>query len=488
MRKIKSTVVIAILVCAGFVAVCLAGAIRSEAKPNYPTALELLDKYAETQGRFQSFRAKVEISRSGFSTGLMAGKPWKARHSTEYDARFDKRRGSVRSRSWGRINPQSVFTRDKPYYVSELWDGETHFRYTEARGEPVHLHIEKGEDKNKREGIIKNSYGGKFFMGYFYPFAGRIDRVLRKGRSLSVRRTMERVNMSACYVIDAVQEKDKYTVWIDPQHGYHIAKVVIERAKSNVQGLQSFRVELKNVRFKKIDGNWVPVEANLEDRFDYQKGHYCTDSYHIKVAEMVFDPDHNALGSFVTDDIKDGTSVPFYIGSPHRPYYPQYLWSREAKFVADGTGRLVKYEPDKGILPVIKTLPRFEMFDLKLELEETKDKMILLCFVDIKQASQEYAFNLAERASNLAEKDVLVILVDAAGSEKEQVDAWVKGHSIKVPVGRLYKELLKEIRQAWGIETLPRLVLTDRNHIITAEGFEPEGIEGKVREAESAKD
>jgi len=198
---------------------------------------------------------------------------------------------------------------------------------------------------------------------------------------------------------------------------------------------------------------------------------------------MVFDPDHDALRSFVPDDIKDGAKMLFYIGSPHRPYYPQYIWSREAKFVAYKKGRLVRYEPYKGILPVIKTLPKFDMFDLKFEPDETKDKMILLCFVDIKQVSQEYAFNLAERASNLAAKDVLVILVEASGSEKKQIDAWSKRHSITVPVGKLFKMLLEEIRQAWGIEILPRLVLTDRNHVIVAEGFALEKLEAKIKEA-----
>ena len=446
-----------------------------------PTAFELLDKYAETQDQFQSFRVKVSTVHRGFSSGLMTGKAWKLRYFTETVACFDKNRAGSRSCSWGKISQDDYFKKDKPHYVSELWDGENHFQYTEAHGEPVHLYIKRGESKYMREGIIKQSYS--ILSGYYYPFDGRVDRLLRKARNLSVRRTTEKVGRSPCYVIDGVYEKDKYTIWIDPQHGYHIAKAVVERPRSNVQGLQGFRGEIKNVRFKKIDGRWVPVSANLENRFDYDNGHYCTSSYNTKVTEIVFNPDHDALGSFVPDDIKDGTKVPFYIGSPNRPYYPQYIWSREAKFAADKKGRLVRYEPDKGILPVIKILPKFDMFDLKLEPDETKDKMILLCFVDIKQASQQYAFNLAERASNLVEKDVLVILVDATGSEKKQVDAWAKGHSITVPVGKLFKMLLEEIRQAWGIETLPRLVLTDRNHVIVTEGFALEELEAKIKEA-----
>jgi hypothetical protein len=464
--------IVTILICLAVVKLAIA---------KNPTALELLDKYTETQDQFQSFRVKVITTHKGFSTGLMAGKPWKARNTTETVACFDKNRASSRSCSWGKMNQTDYFRKDKPHYVSELWDGENHYRYTEAHGKAVNLYIKEGGYGDKREGIIKQSYS--ILSGYYYPFAGRVDRLLRKAGNLSVRRTTERVGRSQCYVINGVYEKGRYTIWIDPQHGYHIAKAVVERPRSNVQGLQSFRGEVRNVRFKKIDGRWVSVSANLENRFDYHDGHYCTSLYYTKVTEIVFEPDHDALGSFVPEDIKDGTKIPFYIGSPNRIYDPQYIWSREAKFVANKKGHLLKYEPDKDILPVVKTLPKFDVFDLKFEPDETNDKMILLCFFDIKQASQEYVFNLAERASKLAEKDVLVILVDAAGSEKKQINAWAKQHSIKVGVGRLYKELLKEIHKAWGIETLPRLVLTDRGHVIIAEDFALEELEARIKEA-----
>ena len=77
----------------------------------------------------------------------------------------------------------------------------------------------------------------------------------------------------------------------------------------------------------------------------------------------------------------------------------------------------------------------------------------------------------------------LVILVEASGSERTQLDTWVKRHSITVPVVSLFNEILKRIHKAWGIEILPRLVLTDRNHVIVAEGFTLEELEAKIKEA-----
>jgi len=106
----------------------------------------------------------------------------------------------------------------------------------------------------------------------------------------------------------------------------------------------------------------------------------------------------------------------------------------------------------------------FKFFDLKLDPDETKDKMILLCFCDInQQVSQRFVLKLAERARDLAEKDVFVVLVNASATEKDRIKTWAKKHTITFPFGRFNKELIKEIRQAWGIKTLPRLVLAERS-------------------------
>ena len=60
MRKAKRTILIAMLICVGFVPTCLARSARSKAKPKHPTAFELLDKYAETQDKLQSLIYKSD--------------------------------------------------------------------------------------------------------------------------------------------------------------------------------------------------------------------------------------------------------------------------------------------------------------------------------------------------------------------------------------------------------------------------------------------
>jgi len=131
MRKIKRTVVIAMLLCAGLVPVCSAGTVRNRGKSKYPTALELLDKYVETQNKLKSFILKAQTSRRGKSSTRAMGK-FSTDYSYEYELRSDGSRVRVRRNIWGRPNSRLDLAKDEALYRSRLWDGETFFRYYRA--------------------------------------------------------------------------------------------------------------------------------------------------------------------------------------------------------------------------------------------------------------------------------------------------------------------------------------------------------------------
>ena len=58
--------------------------------------------------------------------------------------------------------------------------------------------------------------------------------------------------------------------------------------------------------------------------------------------------------------------------------------------------------PNVYILPVIKILPKFDMFDLKLEPDETKEKMILLCFLMSNGPNKIFYTEIIHHSLNLA--------------------------------------------------------------------------------------
>lgn len=99
------------------------------------------------------------------------------------------------------------------------------------------------------------AYGGSWALGYFGVSEEPAGIVLSEARSISVRDETEKINGVDCFVIDADTKCGKYKVWIDPEHGYNIAKIELQKRKGDLIR-SSERVEigmlflLKNVRFE----------------------------------------------------------------------------------------------------------------------------------------------------------------------------------------------------------------------------------------------
>lgn len=287
-----------------------------------PAVSELLDKYAAAMDELRSFKATTLTSTSAYSTGLVTGKPWKSQCTSEIQVCFDGRRASIRTKRWGKISNDDYYPKDKPYYLSALWDGTTFIHYRPQRRDANFLMVEqpKGPDAaaEKYAEMLRDDHSMKFFLGYFYPFSERIDSVLRHADSVSIRPDTARIGDGLCYVIDAAKGAAKYTVWLDPQHGWNIAGIEIDERYARTEGLKHSESVLKNVRFKQFGHVWMPVAADLENKFVYHGGHYSSDTYHIEIKEMILNPDHDKLKSFEPVDIRNDSDVLFLNGVHRR--------------------------------------------------------------------------------------------------------------------------------------------------------------------------
>jgi len=272
---------------------------KSTIAPMGATVSELLKKYAETQDKLRSFIAKGESTIEYIKIPRQSGRMQKELCEFRTDGDRVNHRGSV----WGKL-----LSKDNALYKFFLWDGESFIQYRQGSQLTGSAgFIEKNDDSKKR--LIATEYKGAPLMGICGGDYDRIDSILRKADNISLRQKTEQVGNSQCYVIDAVTKRGKYMVWIDPEHGYNIAKIELQKRKGDLIG-SSERVKigvlflLKNVRFEKTDDVWVPVEADMKQ---YQDDHISIIKWHHKRTKMTLNPDHNALGSFVPDDIPEGT-------------------------------------------------------------------------------------------------------------------------------------------------------------------------------------
>ncbi|MHC4328374.1 MAG: peroxiredoxin family protein, partial [Planctomycetota bacterium] len=138
----------------------------------------------------------------------------------------------------------------------------------------------------------------------------------------------------------------------------------------------------------------------------------------------------------------------------------------------------IRFEPD-GLtvagrkLPSLlgKTLPDLKGVSVVFSPDQHKGKMILVCFWDMNQRpSRNCIAQLAGRAEQLRQEGITIVAIQASEVVENVLDKWVRANDIPFPVGTIRSDDEKT-RSAWGVRSLPWLILTDKDHVVRAEGF-----------------
>jgi L-ascorbate metabolism protein UlaG (beta-lactamase superfamily) len=115
---------------------------------------------------------------------------------------------------------------------------------------------------------------------------------------------------------------------------------------------------------------------------------------------------------------------------------------------------------------------------------DASEKMILVCLWDVQQRpSRNYVKELAKKAGELADEDVVVACVQVASVEDNFINEWVKENEIPFAMGRSIAEEGKSTFD-WGVKSMPWLILTDRMHIVTSEGFALGDLDEQILKAD----
>ena len=133
-----------------------------------------------------------------------------------------------------------------------------------------------------------------------------------------------------------------------------------------------------------------------------------------------------------------------------------------------------------GISLAGKSLPDWKGIKLELKESQTKDKVMLICFFDMEQRpSRNCMRELAKRAQKLKEKAVTVVAVQASKVHENALNEWGKTNNIPFTVGMIQGDEEKTLF-TWGVRSLPWLILTDKEHIIRAEGVAMSELDEKL--------
>ena len=214
-----------------------------------------------------------------------------------------------------------------------IWDNERYIQLVKII--PGHPSAFLSSSSGRAQGALSHDYEPVYLDGILKGEGDDrpVDVVLRNASTLSTRPEKENINGSFCYVTDAVTPNGKFTLWIDPEHGYNIAQAEVAMEGSDLyygapvgmkltpppnrkteekwrpETRDSFLFRLYDVEFKQVGDDWVPVVARSEAITTYNSGRrkvifLCK----LRRTHIDLNPDFGAVGAFIPD-IPEGTPV-----------------------------------------------------------------------------------------------------------------------------------------------------------------------------------
>lgn len=133
-----------------------------------------------------------------------------------------------------------------------------------------------------------------------------------------------------------------------------------------------------------------------------------------------------------------------------------------------------------------KPLPELEQFGLK-SASNAGGRQMLVCFWDMYQRpSRNCVQQLNKRAKLLADKGVYTVLVYAGPVVESALNDWLRKNNVSIPVGRM-RGNIQVLGRTWAVQSLPWLILTNRRHIVTAEGFSLVELSEKINKSSDSQ-
>jgi len=302
--------------------------------------------------------------------------------------------------------------------------------------------------------------------------------------------SMQMVNGFPTYVLEATTPYGHNTVWMDPNCGYTPRRVIVERGPEDLYGgkpvsappappipgltplspprppLERARFVLDILKIKEIGGGFMATEGTTTLTLVYSDGSIKKTHGACELTLVDLHPDFNNVPDAFVLDVPDGTRV-FDDDFPAG----KFKWQN---------GKMVSLVI-RPISLVGKPLPKLKDSKIDLSLADADDKMILVCFWDMQQRpSRNCIMRLTKQAEQLTQKGVTVVTVQASKVDESALNEWVKKYKIPFPVGMVQGDEEKS-RFIWGVRSLPWLILTDRKHVVRAEGFAISELDQTVR-------
>jgi hypothetical protein len=385
-------------------------------------------------------------------------------------------------------------------WLTSIYDGEKEMITQNSYGQPTEDLLIDFRPQSFMDCFLANLGKGRLLDGVTYGAHNKtFFEVMSEAHSLQLRDQMEVVDGHKTYVLEADTKYGKHILWIDPEFGFSARRMAIHK----VLGDYDFDTKLgdqprplppntspwipwcatvksgltvDDIHIEMLNGRYVPISAKIREYKEFEDNQFTEVISDYKRRDIDSNPDFDAMVRNFLEEIPDETTV--YV------YYEQsstatYKWQNGE--VVDFQGHKVDYKPKKPQSLLGKPLPNLEGFGVSLSAVRDRNSIFVICFWDMNQRSSRNCLQqLSKISQELKTKDVLVVAIQASKIDKNNLDKWVKENDIPFPVGMIQDDEEKT-RFNWGVRSLPWLILTDHNHIITAEGFGLAELDKKMK-------
>ncbi|MBN2181915.1 MAG: hypothetical protein JW715_08360 [Sedimentisphaerales bacterium] len=376
---------------------------------------------------------------------------------TECISHWDGSKSDYISNDYKLIDNEKVPTNS----IRVIWDGKQELRkqVSIAPSQEQYINI-VGISKKANDFMFQKRSFGTYLYSYGRSEEGFVD-LLRNSSDLIVKEQKEKIDDHECYVLEGTTEKGHVRVWIDPNTGFNIRKIIINKKEdTNIS-----EVVIDDIQIQQVEDIWLPMSVSSNMVTKDSEGNILNEvKTTYKRTQIEFNPDFEKLGAFKMGNIPNGTPIKDF---DYRGLL--YEW-QNGKIVP------INIEP---VSLLGKPLPNLKDIGIDPLPIDVNNKSMLVCFFDIQQRpSRNCILQLSKREQELKEKDVEIVAVQASKVEQEKLDEWIKENDIDFSVGIIEGDSEKT-RFNWGVNSLPWLILTDKEHVVIAEGFNIDELDEK---------
>jgi len=456
MRNDKKAILIASLLCLDLALIASADIQSTE-----PNAAELVRAVRESENwihKVDSFQLHVksvwttppqpaQSKTENASASSRVGRPYKSGTKDSLEFAFNSE--CIRYQSGG----------DGKYKILRIWDGEKAVSHEQSPKTNEEHYYLSAETERLFETMFANISWLRSQPHSFWFCLKDVNEHMKyygypEEFVLTARRDFRGID---CYVLD----------W-KPKEGLYYASDLSKRWYVGVKDMRLYGLVT-------LHGDQVDVEHYMLDYCEVAPGCW----FPMKQGYEICEPDSE--GKYYLKTRRDIEIVKARINEKLSEEMFQ-IELKEGVEVIDGrSGQRITYIYKAPL--VGKAFPSLKGINIDFDRKQAPDNSTLFCFFDYEQRPSRHCITqLVKQAEQLEEKGVTVVGIQTSEIDENKFDEWAKENNIQFPVGMIEADEEKT-RFTWGVKSLPWLILTDKKHIVQAEGFAIAELDERIEEA-----